>query len=213
VEWLDYKLVPRGEIQLSSHEGHRELVDNRHIESPAVFLRDLRSNSSPQVWREGSDGESVAGNDRFHLMPNDILVIWTIPPDRSELAAAVERVQPKTIYIFGSHPGLKQFAPFIERLSGLVKFALRRPGQPVELASLAAALAHQVSTVRLGLAWLEAKGVIVSEPIAEEQILLRRGTGEPSPNLKQTEASLNKSLEETEAFRRFYLRQSLDKLL
>jgi hypothetical protein len=101
----------------------------------------------------------------------------------------------------------------MERLSGLVKFALRSPGQPVDLTVLAAALAHQTTTIDLGLSWLEAKGVITCEPIDAEKMLLHRGSGKTSPELVQIEASLRHALEETEAFRAFYLRQSLDKLL
>jgi single-stranded-DNA-specific exonuclease len=213
VEWLDYRFVPQSGVPIQSQAAAREWVDCRNTNSPLKKLQDLLSKSTLQIWQEGPTTAPVSGSDRFHLTPHPILVIWTVPPGRSELAAAIERVQPTTIYIFGNHPGLNQLAPFIERLSGLVKFALRSPGQPVELPNLAAALAHQLTTIALGLSWLEAKGILTCEPIDTEKMVLHRGSGKASSKLEQVEAYLRQALEETEAFRKYYLRQSLDKLL
>jgi len=213
VEWLDYRFVPQSGVSIQSQTIAREWVDCRNIDAPLKKLQELISQSALQVWQEGPIPAPVSSSDRFHLAPHPILAIWTIPPGRSELAAAIETVQPQTIYIFSDHPGLHQLAPFIERLSGLVKFALRLPGQPVELTALAAGLAHQLTTTGLGLSWLEAKGIITCEPIDAEKILLHRGLGKASPKLEQVEARLRQALEETEAYRKYFLRQSLDKLL
>ena len=213
VEWLDYRFVPQSGLPIQPQAATREWVDCRNLNSPLMKLQELLSQSTLQIWQEGPASAPVSGSDRFHLAPDPILAVWTIPPGRSELAAAIERVQPATIYIFGNHPGLHQLAPFMERLSGLVKFALRSPSQPVELTALASALAHKLSTIGLGLSWLEAKGVISCEPIDVEKMLLHRGSGKTSPKLEQVEASLRQALEETEAYRTFYLRQSPDKLL
>jgi single-stranded-DNA-specific exonuclease len=213
VEWLDHRFGPLTDLSIQSQAVTRELIDYRNIPSPLDKLQELLSQSALQVWQEGPAPVSIPSSDRFHLQPGPALAIWTIPPGRAELVAAIEKVQPQVIYFFSAHPGLSQLALFIERLSGMVKFALPRSAQPIPLASLATALAHQLSTVRLGLAWLEHRGLITCDFTDEDQILLGRGLGESAPGLKQVEANLKASLDETEAFRLFYLRQNLDRLL
>ena len=213
VEWLDYRLTPQDQVSLASPLVERKLVDYRRIDSPLEKLQELVQKTSVQVWAEGPGLPPVPTLDRFHLEPNQALIVWTVPPSRSTLVDAITRTRPDEIYLFGSHPGLSQLVPFIERLSGLVKYALRHTSQPVELSTLATALAHQPDTLRMGLSWLQAKGIIVCEWVTEERVLIKRSSGQALPNFKSIEASLTAALEETEAFRRFYLRQDFEALL
>lgn len=213
VEWVEFRLVPQAEVSLQSPSPVRELIDHRHARSPLEVLQGLISQPGVQIWSEGPVESQGTGVDRNHLAPSASLVIWTIPPGRSEVDAAIEQVSPSTIYFFGLHPGLDLPSSFLAHLAGLVKYALRSPGQPVPLLSLAAALAHRVSTVRLGLAWLEAKGVILISQVSEGHVLLQPGQGKSSPDHNSLETDLQQSLKETAAFRAFYLRSDLNTLL
>jgi len=213
LEWIESRLVPQPEVSLQSRSPVRECIDYRHAQSPLDVLQGLISQPGVQIWSEGPAVPQVAGVDRNHLESSSSLVILTIPPGRSELDLALAQVNSSTIYFFGLHPGLDQPASFLAYLAGLVKYALRSPGQPVALPSLAAALAHRVSTVRLGLAWLEGKGVILVSQISESHVLLQPGQGKSSPDLISLETDLQQSLKETAAFRAFYLRSDLNTLL
>lgn len=213
VVWIESRPVIEAETTLQAQPVAVERIDHRHVTSPVEILNGLLSKSDLQVWREGPVNGLVNGSDRFHLSPTHSLVIWTIPPGRGELAAVLEQTRPETVYFFGIHPGLDQPAPFLERLAGLVKYTLRHPDQPVDLSSLAVALAHRISTTRTGLEWLEAKGLILIQQVDENTVLLKPGQGQSSPDLKQVENRLRQALEETTAFRSYYLRADLNVLV
>jgi single-stranded-DNA-specific exonuclease len=213
VEWLDYQPLPQPEVELPSRKVHRSLVDHRLAPSPLLILEQLRKNASPQVWCEGPSTESIAGSDRFHLAVSDTLVIWTIPAGRPELLAAIDKVTPQTIVFFGLDPGLDQPAPFIRHLVEQIKPAVQQPGQPVDLPSLAAALAHQPATIRLGLTWLQAKGKLKLDHLDDQVAVFKPGQAQSTPDLASIEASLRAALAETKAFRAYYLRASLESLL
>lgn len=219
VAWLESRPAQAPPVTLKTEKPAHWLVDYRQETSPNAILQNLMLQPGIQIWREGLAGEAVDlgqppfGSDRFHLSPAPTLVIWTIPPGRSELAAVLERTQPETIYFFADHPGLDQISPFIKSLAGLVKYALNHPGQPALLSTLACTLAHRISTVRLGLDWLEARGSIQVQSLENDLVVIHPSQNQPSPNIKEVENHLRRALAETVAFRSFYLHLDLSTLI
>lgn len=219
VEWIEARPAFQAALALQPKIPTRQVVDYRYVASPLEELRKLISNPGLQIWREGApengftDIEREKCRDRFHLTACSSLVIWTIPPGRTEMIEALDRAKPQTVHFFGNQPDYDQPKAFMERLAGLIKYSLRHPDQPLTLSALAVALAHRLPTVQLGLTWLEARGAITIQMNEGGRIAIFPGAGQPIPDLKQVEARLRQALDETSAFRSYYLRADLNSLI
>ena len=115
------------------------------------------------IWCEGERCTHYAlrnTQSRTSLAPSPRLAIWTAPPGPAELRAALERVKPQTVYLFGVDPGYGSPSAFLGRLAGLVKHALSARAGGARISELAAATAAREATVRAGLTWLAARGSI-----------------------------------------------------
>jgi hypothetical protein len=125
------------------------------------------------------------------------------------LRAALERVSPHTVYLFGIDPELDEPRAFLARLAGLVKWAMRSEHPQVRISSLAGATAQREATVRAGLAWLAARGhvtILDGTDDTDEMIGLAEGDQTVAADLSDKSARLQVLLEETAAYRAFFAR-------
>ena len=117
---------------------------------------------------------------------------------------ALDKVKPEKIYLFAIHPGADEPKAFLERLTGLVKFAINKRGGRVMLAELAAATAQREVTVRLGLEWLAAGGYLVIE-LNDQELHLAKRDWATNPYVQQELLmALKMSLIETAAYRAYF---------
>ena len=150
---------------------------------------------------------------RHELKPADSLIIWTIPPGKSELDEVLRKVSPHQITLFAIDPGMDNFQVLLRRLTGMVKFVLESRQGLIDLPALAAALAHRPILVRKGLDWLAARGsiTVVSETPEEIHIV---GGGEQDKKLTSClEDEIETLLEETRAYRSYYQRAPVTSLI
>ncbi len=210
VEWVDARPIAGPALELAAGVGeHHDLRQEPH---PADSLQKLAA-AEPGllVWQEGEHPSPLPGVDRYHLAPAPALAVWNVPPGSSELAAALQAVQPQRVYWFGVSAAGDQPRSFLNRLAGLVRFRLKQSAE-IDLPALSAACAQRPATLRAGLEWLAAGGHI--------QVLARRGDtwqiaagGTPNAAAQQrAENDLKTLLEETAAFRAYYLRAGLPAL-
>ncbi|MGC8782448.1 MAG: single-stranded-DNA-specific exonuclease RecJ, partial [Anaerolineae bacterium] len=192
-----------------------EVVDRRGAADPLAELKALLAEGEAVVWSEANGEGIAAGAPRHQLTIAPRLIIWTAPPGPAELREALRRVHPQTVYLFGRDPRLDRPEAFMQRLAGLVRYALNRRGGRARVSELAAALAGREEAVRLGLRWLAEAGKILcaaateeGEPgavgIAGDAILLSPGDGVRRPGLEQTAAHLADLLAETAAYRAYF---------
>ncbi|MFZ5918782.1 MAG: single-stranded-DNA-specific exonuclease RecJ [Chloroflexota bacterium] len=187
-----------------------QVLDYRHVSNPCDVLAGLGERASVQVWTEGA--KTVGGRGRHQLEPGPALAVWTIPPGLAELQAALKRVSPQTVYLFGQPPGEDDLRSFLTRLAGLVKHALGQGGR-VDLAALAAATAQCEATVRAGLEWLAARGQVQLVQVSGEALSLAPGDGHSRPEARDIQARLKALLDETAAYRAHFLRVATDRLI
>jgi single-stranded-DNA-specific exonuclease len=228
VEWLAARPPASAPVQVRASVGAQPVtVDYRHEPDPHAILDSLRANEDVLLWCEGPERAALRGRTRLELAPARALAIWTAPPGRAELLAALDRVRPATVYLFGLDPGLDTPDAFLRRLSGLVKYALNATGGRVSLPVLTAAAAHRTTTVRLGLAWLQARGVLASLEETGDELRLGVGTSPAEGSLAQTPRSpgsgttstaidntayLDALLAETAAYRAYFRQAGKDSL-
>jgi len=228
VTWVDARLAAQAEVKVKV-KVEVEVVDNRGAANPGALLDDLQARADVVVWREGVDltdhatpalapersaGASVRNTQsRASLAPSPRLAIWTAPPGPVELRAALERVKPQTVYLFGVDPGYGSPSAFLGRLAGLVKHALSTRDGGARISELAAATAAREATVRAGLTWLAARGSIGLAFGDGDEARLAPGDGTVRPDLAQATSNLEALLAETAAYRAYFAAADKDRLL
>lgn len=210
IEYVDMRLQSRLETAISLEARAIQVIDFRGQPQPLARLQQLLKQGQVAVWGEAEsldllEKQGIHVLDRYKLGQANALAIWTAPPGRSELANALDAVSPGCVYLFGFSPGTELLEAFLTRLAGLVKFALHSKAGRASLSRLAAATAHREATVRKGLAWLEAGGHIRVSELGEGQLELNQGNGVTRPESVRIEKQLTALLEETAAFRRYFL--------
>ena len=211
VEWIDARPVPDAVVVIPPVRP--TVVDHRRAAQPAAALAALRTQPGVQVWCEGDARHTLDGQDRSELAPGDTLVIWTIPPGRTELQAALDQVKPKQVIIFAVDPGMDQIDAFVQRLAGLVKRSLRSDEGRVSIQRLAAATAQRIAVARSGLRWLASRGHVRIDAEEGDFVWLAAGDGASSPDWPIAAAQLRDLLAETAAFRRYFSQADHEVLL
>ena len=102
---------------------------------------------------------------------------------------------------------------FLKRLLGLIKYRIKHSHGSTTLSFLAAGTAQKTSTVKLGLEWLEAQGYITITSIVDDEIHLEAAERRDSTDDHSISTHLNSALNESAAFRRYYLKVDPDRLL
>jgi single-stranded-DNA-specific exonuclease len=164
------------------------------------------------VWGEALSAASAPGSvqlrDRYKLAEAETLIVWTLPPGPDEFYAAIEAVAPRRVVLVGLDPDLDTLRAFVQRLAGLVKYALREYGGRTSLSDLAAAMAHSKGTVHLGLEWMRRRRQIDVAWEGDRLALKAPSPGAPdeqgNAQLDVVQGQLLALLEETAAYRAYW---------
>jgi hypothetical protein len=125
---------------------------------------------------------------------------------------ALHRVRPEVVLLYAVDPQVDTVKRFLQRLYGLVQYALTHRGGVVELSRLAASTAHNEPAVRSGLAFLEQQGCISISDLGGGRMALHE-EGKPATELSKTRERLQAELRETAAYRAYYRRAVADRLV
>ena len=203
VEWIDSRPVEGSLAELVTRA--IEVLDYRDIEDPQAALERLQKEKDLVIWSEG--GQAVAGAvDRYHLHIAGTLVVWNIPPGRRELQQAIQAVIPRRVALFNANSASDQPGEFLKRLAGLVRFSLKNRQGKVTIRELAAALGQREATVQRGLDWLVARGFVHIIAGDDPSIQLAEGGQADQPSASALDEEIRYLLQETAAFRSYYLR-------
>ena len=214
VEWVDYRPIKDEPIQLVTPHKPLHIADYRQEINPISLLSPLLKHESIQIWCEAISVPTLVSLNRHKLVtPCKILVVWTIPPGPDELRAVFDKTLPEEIYFLGVNPEMDQPDAFLKRLAGLVKYALAAKRGCIKLSELAAASAHRIRTIQVGISWLEAHGYIIVIKQNGDELVVHEGNKTISENSRQTAQQLKALLAETAAFRDYYLKANTDALI
>lgn len=151
--------------------------------------------SSLTVWVEGYSRRESPGVPFSELEPADALLIYTAPSHLKMLQAAIKRVKPRRIYIYGEMPPLNEPDEIVSAVAALLK-------TEVEVRQVAERLAQPEDTIRLVIEhlpveWSTRSSVRLQGVVDKMKI---------SPRLRQ-------AIEETAAYRRYFRRADTGNLL
>jgi single-stranded-DNA-specific exonuclease len=206
VEWIDARPVETSEINLRKPI---DVIDQRDLEHPLPILQDLVKETQSVVWAEGEALDRLTALeiptcDRTQLSTAETLIIWSTPPGRSELEAALAAVNPRSVVIFAVEQSDHLLEGFLRRTAGLVKYTLEKLEGRAELSRMAAAAGQRTTAMLLGLKWMEQRGFVQIERLAVDQVQLAAGTRTALPNAEETLAQLRTLLSETSAYRSYF---------
>jgi single-stranded-DNA-specific exonuclease len=187
--------------------------DHRNEKEPIMILTDLAPQTGVVIWCEGEECKLPRQYDRYHLPRADTLIIWNIPPSQSVLKSTIRKVDPHTVLFFAINPNFDTPRTFINRLGGLAKFLLNRKDGNGKISRLACLTAQTISNVKLGLRWLETQGMISITFKDEDEFSIQAGTKWNEEARIETERLLTLSLDEVAAYRSYYVRADIDRLL
>ena len=210
VEWIDARPVVSEAVQVGRPVS---MIDQRDLDHPLPVLQKMLEETPAVVWGEAEAHNLIPSSDRSSLTPSDTLIVWTTPPGPFEFHLAVETVRPKNLVVFAIDPQESGTEGFLKRLAGLVKHVIDGKKGQVDLIWLAAATAQREASIRLGLRWLERRGIISTRMLENNVIQIDRGTGTASTEAEQTLSQLRKILEETAAYRAYFKTADKEHLL
>lgn len=192
-------------------------IDRRTDAAPLIALREIlaQEGANVQVWAEVNAPPDVPALRRDALQPCEALVVWTAPPSARVWDAVLLAAMPQRVYLLGQLPLIDALTPFLERLSGLVKYALKAKDGRSTWTALAGALAADEGLVRLGLAWLVERGHIAPPLHLDDETLLlevAREASAPNPDNNDLVHRIEHLLGEAAAYRRYWQRAEVEYL-
>jgi single-stranded-DNA-specific exonuclease len=191
-----------------------QVEDHRNASDSISIIQGLFSKGPNEIYWAGRKDPRIDLPQYEPGQPKKGLILATIPPTRGELLRIVEQNMPETIFLFGILPSPPdQMQPFLEYLGGLIKFVIREKNGVVKLNQFEFLTGQTSTTVVAGLKWLAAHGDIGLSFIENEEIKLKSpGIWDPV-KLEKVERELIGLLNETRAFRSYYLRADPGSLL
>ena len=214
VEWLDCRAqAPAGPA--ISPVRPIAIWDHRRQPDWLPKLQQLQAESETPllIWAEGPLPGGFQANPRTALQPAAALAIATIPPGPKELNTALAVVQPDQVILFGVDPGLDDLQAFMLRLLGLAKYALRQREGQASLEELAGALAHHTEAITAGLALARQLGQLDYRLLPGGRLKFQPGSGQTGDALQADQRTLQAILDETRAYRSYYLRADAQALI
>jgi single-stranded-DNA-specific exonuclease len=212
MEFVDFRSLEGEAVEVKGNQ--LEVIDYRNAREPTEILTTLRKQASTLVWAEGAEKKRVGGQDRNELAPANALAIWTIPASPQELHLTLEKVHPKTVYLFATTDPIEEPEAFLSRLVGLLKNVIKNRSGIITCSELAAATAQRVIAIRKGLEWLVSHGQITIQMEKGEALVVSAGNSlRDTAGESRLRGEIQSLLEETSAYRAHFIHADKETLL
>lgn len=207
--WRDARASVAGAIEVAAQAAGPLCVEDWRGAADAErrLAELLARDAAIAVWDEGQVPGAWSGerHHRFALPVAETLVVWVRPPSPAVLRSVVERVAPTRVVLVGRGGVAAEMGEFLNHLAGLVKYAIGQKGGMVDIADLAARMGHREVSVRWGLAWLVAKGIVRVEERGDQSVALTIPGAADVEQTKKAGEQLVEALKETAAYERFFM--------
>jgi hypothetical protein len=211
MEYVDLHSLEAVKIEVNQRQF--EVVDHRNVQEPSQLLAALRVQQATMLWAEGLERKEVGGKGRHELEPADVLLIWTTPPSPDELRLALEKVDPQKVYLFAVTEPSESPETFIERLAGLLKFAINHRDGSVSWSELETATAQKSATIRAGVNWLVSQGKFYLNKKELDELVVSKGDGtQDLSSAVPLWAEIQSLIAETHAYRTYFKHAAKDSL-
>ncbi len=170
-----------------------------------------------QYYAEGLNRNlNLPARNRLQIEACQTLALLTPPPDFAVLQQVLRQAAAERVILARLDQPLDDPQGFLQRLSGLLRYAISHYNGQTSLERLAAALGQTPAAVELGLTWWQAHGDIFLQISDEVECTIEKNTAgaiSSIDELTQIAQRLDKVLSENAAFRSFYMRAEASFLL
>jgi len=213
LEWIDFRECEREIIPVKPSLRKIRFRDFRTSKEQKLVIDTLMTTENAQLWGEGI-GLPISNGvlNRGKLVRGEVLGILTPPPSQDILTHLLEIVQPRHMVFFNFFQPDDRLEPFLNHLSGLIKFCINNKNGRGTLEEFAAAMNQTIQNIKLGLQWWEKKGSI-HNTFNGIEVTICLSNQKPSSDMRAITDDLQKALLETAAYRSYYRRVNPEMLL
>lgn len=212
IEWITTR-IPDEKLTITNSDNDIEVLDYRQVKNPNEISEIISNEHSVLIWQEGTNSPLASARDRYHLEPCNSLVIASVPPGRKEIETVLSTTLPIKVYLMGISSGIDQPQNFLKQLAGFIHHSLKFHNGFLDIHELAARTSQRETLVIKGIEWWEAHGDITILKNDTSQIVITLKGSNNNLRLKNIESALKAILEETVAYRSFYLRARPDSII
>jgi single-stranded-DNA-specific exonuclease len=211
----DLRETSRPAAPVSGPANTRSLIDLRNHPNPLEKLPQLlkQEHASLQIFREDAPGSELPGTNRLELSPAEALVIWTQPASALILSSVINQVDPERIYFFSNPPPYQTLAAFLVGLTRMVKYNLSDNNYDLSIPLLAAAASQTEGVIFKAVQWMGSRGQIEILSQSGPTISIKPEFKSRSLDISQAAPDLLRAFAETQSFRIYYRRNSLENIL
>lgn len=201
LEWIS--ATPAADAPAAPRLPTYRVIDRRREAPPLADA--LAQHPDALLWAEGIAAPAVS---RLQLAPTTTLIVAGPPPSHRVWQAALSAARPEALVLLGHAAPFDDAEGLLRQLMGMLKYALARDGRaPVD--RLAARVGHTEATVHTALAWIHAHTELELTPLTPEVYAVSRRAGRSSNAQPALMRRLNALLDETRAYRRYWLRMPI----
>jgi single-stranded-DNA-specific exonuclease len=215
IEWIDARTIAAVEVGGSLLPGAApQSIDLRAQPQPEVEIRRrMSAGEACVIWAENAEAGGLPGINRLDLAKGETLVVWTAPASDALLDEALRKVTPKKVVWVCRDPRESGAQAFLNRLAGLVKYALKMYGGRVSIEKLAAVCGQRADAVLAGIEVLAGQGWIKIVDTSEAEWQVAEGGTVAKEVGELGKMRLSEILGETAAFRAFLRRAEVRELI
>lgn len=204
MEWIDARPVANAAIEVEARSTY-DVINYRGHPTPHTLIETvIKDYPEALIFSEGD--KQVSGIHRYHMIPTETLIVWTVPPDVITWNAILNTAQPQRLILFGNYPHIANAKMLIEQVMGMGKYAQRGRDGWINLEDMVRITGQSILTLRLALRWINLSTPMQFNEIMDDLFLVatdeKRGKKD-TDLLKLIDAALR----ETEAYRRYWLTQ------
>jgi single-stranded-DNA-specific exonuclease len=217
LEWIDAReaLSPGRAPALPLFSA--DYLDLRHPTEGQDPMDKLTELENVQYYAEGLNRElGLPVRNRLQIEACRTLALLTPPPDLAVLQQLLKQAAAERVILARLDQPPDDPQGFLQRLSGLLRYAIHHYNGQTSLERLAAALGQNLTAVELGLTWWQTHGDILVQISEDGDCIVEKNTAAASVSNQELSGiaqRLNKVLSENAAFRSFYMRAEAEYLL
>lgn len=211
-EYIDIHPVEEPETTIPG-EKNLEILDLRLLTQPLEDAMRVSSGKSYLKFEEPPvlDDPFSVGRNQLYSVTN--LILASIPPSREKMDEILTQASPNCLILAFPPPKLLNISQFLNRLAGLIKFALQNHDGLTSTLDLARAMNQNEGAIEAGIAWFQAEGKILVTAADLGLIRIKRsGTSGNSKYKGAFEKQINFHLQETYSYQKFFYDQSISVL-
>jgi single-stranded-DNA-specific exonuclease len=163
-------------------------------------------------YQEGLRKDFSPTHNRLNLHPAETLIVFTIPPNLTELQKVYLTVRPKHLILFGNQPLEKSVNLLIKTVAGMLNHVIKNRNGLFQPYEIAVAIGQRKTTIEAVCKYLQAIGQITLLEHPDTQWSVKHGGEKDAIKAEMYQQNIDFLNRETLAFYKWFTEVDVDKL-